>query len=70
MSKAESFPVLTLTCEKTDYFDTTRRTDFYFEDWYVYQGLEIIKENCNFAICILIILLLGIVVLLSSMLEN
>ena len=38
MSKAESFPVLILTCQKTDYFDNTRPPYFYFEDWYLHQG--------------------------------
>ena len=38
-----------LTCQKTDYFDSKRTTCFYFEDYYLHQGSEIIKENCTFA---------------------
>ena len=38
MCKVESFSVLTLTCQKTDYFDNTRPTCFYFQDYYLHQG--------------------------------
>ena len=38
MSKVESFSVLTLTCQKTDFCDHTRPTCFYFEDYYLHQG--------------------------------
>ena len=49
MSQVESLPVLTLTCQKTDYFDNTRPICFYFEDYYLDLGSEICEENCNFA---------------------
>ena len=38
MNNAKSFSVLTLTCQKTDYFDNSRPICFYFEDYYLYKG--------------------------------
>ena len=38
MSKVQSLSVLTLTCQKTDYFYNRRPTCFYFEDYYVCRG--------------------------------
>ena len=49
MSKVESVSVLTLTSQKTDYIDNTRPMCFHFEEYYLHQGLGIMKENYKFA---------------------